>query len=98
MAESVGMSHSTIGRIWRAFGLKPHRTRSFRLSQDPQLVEKIRDTVGLYMSPPDNAVVVCVDAHNEKPKPFRWTKSADEILASIARFATRRSQAHRGER
>jgi transposase len=247
MAESVGMSHSTIGRIWRAFGLKPHRTRSFRLSQDPQLVEKVRDIVGLYMSPPDNAVVVCVDeksqiqaleraqpvlpmdlgqperqthdyvrhgttdlfaaldvatgavlgkcyaqhrsrefklflaeidasvpasldvhvvldnlsthktpevhrwllrhprfhlhftpthgswlnqverwfglltehalrrgshtstsqlrsaihayldAHNEKPKPFRWTKSADEILASIARFATRTSQAHRGE-
>jgi len=65
MAESVGLSHSTIGRIWRAFGLKPHRTESFRLSQDPLLVEKVRDIVGLYMSPPDNAVVMCVDEKSQ---------------------------------
>src|SRR5690606_26765391 len=61
MAKEVGLSHSSISRIWRAFGLKPHRTESFRLSQDPLLVEKVRDIVGLYMSPPDNAAVLCVD-------------------------------------
>src|SRR5260370_12666149 len=65
MAKSVGLSHSTIGRIWRAFGLQPHRTESFRLSQDPLLVEKVRDIVGLYMSPPDNAVVLCVDEESQ---------------------------------
>ena len=65
MASSVGLSHSTIGRIWRAFGLQPHRTESFRLSQDPLLVEKVRDIVGLYMSPPDNAVVMCVDEKSQ---------------------------------
>ena len=65
MAKSVGMSHSTIGRLWRAFGLQPHRTESFRLSQDPLLVEKVRDIVGLYMSPPDNAVVLCVDEKSQ---------------------------------
>lgn len=51
MAKNVGLSHSSIGRIWRAFGLQPHRTESVRLSQDPLLVEKVRDIVGLYMSP-----------------------------------------------
>lgn len=65
MAQNVGVSHSTIGRIWRAFGLKPHRTESFRLSQDPLLVEKVRDIVGLYMSPPENAVVLCVDEKSQ---------------------------------
>jgi transposase len=65
MAQNVGVSHSTIGRIWRAFGLKPHRTESFRLSQDPLLVEKVRDIVGLYMTPPDNAVVLCVDEKSQ---------------------------------
>lgn len=65
MAKSAGLSHSSVGRIWRAFGLKPHRTESFRLSQDPLLVEKVRDIVGLYMSPPDNAVVLCVDEKSQ---------------------------------
>lgn len=65
MAKAVGLSHSTIGRIWRAFGLQPHRTESFGLSQDPLLVEKVRDIVGLYMSPPDNAVVLCVDEKSQ---------------------------------
>lgn len=65
MARSVGLSHSTIGRIWRAFGLKPHRTESFRLSQDPLLIEKVRDVVGLYMNPPDNAIVLCVDEKSQ---------------------------------
>lgn len=65
MAKSVGLSHSTVGRIWRAFGLQPHRSETFRLSQDPLLVEKVRDVVGLYMNPPDNAVVLCVDEKSQ---------------------------------
>lgn len=65
MAKSVGLSHSTIGRMWRAFGLQPHRTESFRLSQDPLLVEKVRDIVGLYMNPPEKAVVLCVDEKSQ---------------------------------
>jgi transposase len=65
MAKNVGVSHSSIGRIWRAFGLQPHRTETMRLSQDPLLVEKVRDIVGLYMSPPDNAVVLCIDEKSQ---------------------------------
>jgi transposase len=61
MAKQSGISHSSIGRIWRAFGLKPHRADSFQLSKDPLLVEKVRDIVGLYMNPPNNAVVLCID-------------------------------------
>src|SRR5947209_9321801 len=65
MAEASGLSQSTVGRIWRAFGLKPHRAGTFKLSTDPFFVEKVRDVVGLYLSPPENAVVLCVD---EKPQ------------------------------
>lgn len=65
MAEHVGISHSTIGRIWRAFGLQPHRSERFQLSSDPLLVEKTRDIVGLYLNPPDNAVVLCVDEKSQ---------------------------------
>ena len=65
MADHLGMSHSTIGRIWRAFGLQPHISERFQLSKDPLLVEKTRDIVGLYLNPPDNAVVVCVDEKSQ---------------------------------
>ena len=65
MARTSGLSQSTVGRIWRAFGLKPHRAGTFKLSTDPFFVEKVRDVVGLYLSPPENAVVLCVD---EKPQ------------------------------
>jgi transposase len=65
LAKSVGMSKSTVQRIWHAFGLKPHRTESFQLSKDPLLIEKVRDIVGLYMSPPDNALVLCVDEKSQ---------------------------------
>ena len=61
MAKQAGMSRESVGRIWRAFGLKPHRAETFQLSTDPLFVEKVRDVVGLYMSPPDNAVVLSVD-------------------------------------
>lgn len=65
MAAQVGMSHSTIGRVWRTFGLKPHVTRSFKLSPDPQFIAKVRDVVGLYMNPPDNAVVFSFDEKSQ---------------------------------
>jgi transposase len=61
MAERSGLSKSTIGRIWRRFGLKPHLAESFKLSTDPLFVEKVVDVVGLYHHPPDKAVVLCVD-------------------------------------
>jgi transposase len=61
MAKKMGLTQSAVSRIWRAFGLQPHRTEVFQLSADPQLVEKVRDVVGLYLNPPDNAVVFCVD-------------------------------------
>jgi transposase len=65
MAAKAGMSHTMVGRIWRTFGLKPHVMRSFKLSPDPQLVEKVRDVVGLYMNPPTNAVVFAVDEKSQ---------------------------------
>jgi len=61
MAVETGISRSQIQRIWKAFGLKPHLSDTFKLSQDPLFVEKVRDVVGLYMAPPDRALVLCVD-------------------------------------
>jgi transposase len=61
MAQKSGLSQSTVGRIWRAFGLQPHRTETFKLSKDPLFIEKTRDIVGLYMNPPEHALVLCVD-------------------------------------
>ena len=61
MAPRSGLSRSTISRVWRAFGLQPHRTETFKLSTDPLFVEKVRDIVGLYLNPPDKAMVMCVD-------------------------------------
>jgi transposase len=61
LANRVGMSPSSVGRIWQAFGLKPWLSDTFKLSEDPQFVDKVRDVVGLYMNPPDHAVVMCVD-------------------------------------
>lgn len=65
MAKAVGLSHMAIARIWRTFGLQPHRSETFKLSPDPLLVEKVRDIVGLYLDPPAHAAVFCVD---EKPQ------------------------------
>jgi transposase len=65
MAAATGMSQSAISRIWRAFGLKPHLVESFKLSPDPLFIEKVRDIVGLYLSPPDAAVVFCVDEKSQ---------------------------------
>jgi transposase len=65
MAERSGLSESTIGRIWRTFDLKPHRAGTFKLSNDPLFVEKVYDVVGLYVNPPEAAVVLCVDEKSQ---------------------------------
>jgi transposase len=65
MAKRAGMSQTAVSRIWRAFALQPHRAEAFKLSTDPLFIEKVRDIVGLYLNPPDRALVLCVD---EKPQ------------------------------
>jgi transposase len=65
MAQKSGLSKSTIGRIWRDFGLKPHRADTFKLSTDPLFIEKVVDVVGLYHNPPERAVVLCVDEKSQ---------------------------------
>ena len=65
MAQATGMSQTAVSRIWRAFGLKPHLVESFKLSPDPQFIDKVRDIVGLYLSPPEAAVVLCVDEKSQ---------------------------------
>jgi len=65
LAKASGLSRSSVHRIWQAFGLRPHRSESFKLSTDPLLIEKVRDIVGLYLDPPDRALVLSVD---EKPQ------------------------------
>jgi transposase len=61
MVKRCGLSQSMVSRIWHAFGLQPHRVEGFKLSKDPLFIEKVGDIVGLYMSPPDKALVLCVD-------------------------------------
>ncbi len=65
MAAASGLSHTTVRRIWSAFGLQPHRVETFKLSNDPQFVEKVRDIVGLYLHPPERALVLCVDEKSQ---------------------------------
>jgi transposase len=65
MAEATGMTQNAIHRIWKAFALQPHRTQTFKLSKDPQFVDKVRDVVGLYLNPPDRAIVLCVDEKSQ---------------------------------
>jgi transposase len=65
MAKQLGLSQSSVSRIWRAFGLKPHRSQTFQFSTDPYFIEKVRDIAGLYMSPPTNALVLCVDEKSQ---------------------------------
>src|SRR5262245_50745778 len=163
MATETGFSHTTIRRMWVAFGLQPHRSQTFKLSNDPLFVDKVRDIVGLYLSPPNRALVLSIDEksqiqaldreqpvlpmmpgvperrthsyvrhgttslfaaldvasgfvigkcykrhraaelfeadirsfidrHNQNPRPFKWTKSADQILASVKRFCHKAQQ------
>lgn len=65
MAKATGMSQTAVSRIWRAFALQPHRTETFKLSTDPLFVDKVRDIVGLYLNPPDKALVLCVDEKSQ---------------------------------
>jgi transposase len=65
MAKEVGLSQTAVSQIWRAFGLQPHRQGSWKLSKDPLFIEKVRDVVGLYMNPPERAVVLCVDEKSQ---------------------------------
>jgi transposase len=65
LAQATGMSQSAVSRIWRAFGLKPHQSETFKLSPDPQFIDKVRDVVGLYLNPPEAAVVLCVDEKSQ---------------------------------
>ena len=65
MASAQGFSPASVQRIWDAHGLEPHRTRTFKLSRDKQVVEKLTDVVGLYLNPPDKALVICVDEKSQ---------------------------------
>ena len=65
MAAEVGLNQTAVHRIWKAFGLQPHRSESWKLSKDPQFIEKVRDVVGLYLNPPERAVVLCVDEKSQ---------------------------------
>jgi transposase len=65
MAREVGLTQSAVLRIWKAFGLQPHRQETWKLSKDPQFIEKVRDVVGLYLNPPERAVVLCVDEKSQ---------------------------------
>ena len=65
MARQTGMTQTAVSRIWRAFGLQPHRQETFKLSSDPLFVEKVRDIVGLYLDPPHKAMVLCVDEKSQ---------------------------------
>jgi transposase len=65
LAAQVGLSQSAVSRIWRAFGLQPHRQETWKLSRDPHFVAKVRDVVGLYLDPPERAVVLCVDVKSQ---------------------------------
>jgi transposase len=65
MAAEVGLTQSAVHRIWKAFGLQPHRQETWKLSKDPQFVDKVRDVVGLYLDPPERAVVLCVDEKSQ---------------------------------
>jgi transposase len=65
MAREVGLTQSAVLRIWKAFGLQPHRSETWKLSKDPQFIDKVRDVVGLYLDPPERAVVLCVDEKSQ---------------------------------
>lgn len=76
LADELGMSQTAVSRIWRAFALAPHRWETFRLSKDPLFIEQVRDIVGLYLAPPERAVVLCAD---EKPQ-MQATEGTTPIL------------------
>jgi transposase len=87
LAQRVGMSQTAISRIWRTFGLKPHLVETFKLSTDPQFIEKVRDIVGLYLNPPDAALVLCVDEKTQ----VQALDRTDPILPLLPGVPQRRS-------
>ena len=96
MAQRSGLSHNTVSRIWRAFGLQPHRTETFKLSSDPFFIEKVRDVVGLYLNPPDRALVLCVDEKSQiqaldrtRPLLPRQVERRTQVTALFAALDTR---------
>ena len=91
MAKACGLSAATVSRIWRAFGLKPHRCETFKLSRDPLFIEKVRDVVGLYLHPPERAVVLCVD---EKPQ-IQALERSQPVLPMRPGLAERRTHDYR---
>ena len=90
MAKASGLSHTTIRRLWRTFGLQPHRTETFHLSGDPLFVEKVRDIIGLYLAPPDRAVVLCVDEKSQ----IQALDRAQPVLPMLPGMAERRTQTY----
>ena len=80
MARESGLSHTTVRRIWAAFSVQPHRSETFKLSSDPLFVDKVRDIIGLYLSPPDRALVLCVD--EKKPDPGTRSHTAGSADAA----------------
>lgn len=92
LAGASGISKSTVHRVWQAFGLQPHRQRTFKLSTDPFFVEKVRDIVGLYLNPPDKALVLCVDEKTQVQAlnrtqpvlPWAWAMSRASPMTTSA--------------
>ena len=89
MAEATGASSATVSRIWRAFALKPHRSETFKLSRDPLFIETVRDIVGLYLHPPERAVVLWVD---EKSQVQALDHTQPVLLLPVAPCATMRAR------
>ena len=87
LARELGLSQTAVVRIWHAFGLKPHRHETFKLSSDPFFVEKVRDIVGLYVAPPDRAIVLCVDEKSQIQALDR-TQPAQPLLPGRAEKAS----------
>ena len=95
MARSAGMSQSAVSRIWRAFGLKPHIIQTWKLSTDPQFIDKVRNVVGLYMAPPENALVLCVDEKSQIQALDRTAPCLPMLPTTPARMTPRlRPQRH----
>jgi hypothetical protein len=85
MAAQVGLSQTAVSRIWRAFGLQPHRLEGWKLSKVPFLIDKVRDVVGLYLAPPERAVVLCVDEKSQIQALERSTPILPLLPATPAR-------------
>jgi len=91
MAQRSGLSHTTVRKIWNAFGLQPHRVEGFKLSNDPQFIEKVRDIVGLYLNPPEAALVLCVDEKSQ----IQALDRSQPILPLAPGLAERRTHDYR---